>query len=173
MPPCLIIYGLTKNREEGIIERFLNYYIDRKSCEDRGDEELMMLPLETDFTPNKLDNYDWEPAKTLTHVIARGLDYPRRCFAVYLSAKDKSIDQVILKFTTDNKLILGLSVDDAGTKRENLESAKQLLNDLFQNYNCFKGLIVVEQAPFNTEREFDTLATLQYCIFSKMGNANS
>jgi hypothetical protein len=54
------------------------------------------------------DEVDWEPAVTLSHTIRRGLDYARRGFTVYLKPRDPAFERLILRFTTDDQLILGL-----------------------------------------------------------------
>ena len=111
MPPNLDIYGLTKYRDLNTINAFLDLYVDRAASEDRGDEELMLLPLFPDAHPDKLENYDCEPARTLSNIIQRGLDFPRRSFSVYLKSRQSDIHSIILSFTSDNQLILGLSID--------------------------------------------------------------
>jgi hypothetical protein len=34
------------------------------------------------------DDWDWEPAESLTHMVDRGFQYRRRAFAVYLKPQD-------------------------------------------------------------------------------------
>ena len=45
LPEYVDIYGLTRHRDAGTINRFLEEYVDRGAHEDMGDEEIMMLPL--------------------------------------------------------------------------------------------------------------------------------
>ncbi len=170
MPPSLDIYGLTKHRDLNIINAFLDLYVDREASEDRGDEELMMLPLDSSTPTENLEDYDWEPARTLSNIIQRGMDYPRRSFTVYLKSKRADIDQVILSFTADNQLILGLSIDDEGGLSENKDRAVGLLKKSAEQYGCHLGLIMVEQPPPVNEGMFlkaasDSL-TVMLCKFT-------
>lgn len=157
----LDIYVLTNLRDRETIDRFVNIYVDREASEDRNDEELMMLPL-TEVEDGlqaaarllSLDEFDWEPALTLSNIIDRGLRYPRRAFAVYLNPIDKSIDQVTLCFTVDNQIVFGLSIDDEGKRLENEKRARKILEELMQQFNSRLGLIIVENAPPFSEIEF-------------------
>src|SRR5688500_7429649 len=127
MPPNLDIYCLTKHRDIDIISRFLDKYVDRAASEGRGDEELMMRPLDMSNFTDTLESYDWEPALTLTNSIQRGLDYPRRSFSICLTTPQGIEMGALLHFTTDDQLVLGLSIDDDGALPENEELAKTLL----------------------------------------------
>ncbi|MEO6891198.1 MAG: hypothetical protein ABI324_19610, partial [Ktedonobacteraceae bacterium] len=80
MPPDLDIYGLTKNRDAITINRFLDTYVDRAASNDRGDEELLMEPLLPTQPGTGFDAFESEPALTLSHIIDRGLAFPRRAF---------------------------------------------------------------------------------------------
>jgi hypothetical protein len=154
MPPNLDIYGLTKYRDLNTINTFLDLYVDRAASEDRGDEDLMLLPLFSFAHPDNLDDYDWEPARTLSNIIQRGLDFPRRSFSVYLKSRQSDIDLIILSFTSDNQLILGLSIDYWNELPETLTRAERLLKELAGQFNCHRGLIMVEGRPPVDEKEF-------------------
>lgn len=153
MPPNLDIYCLTKRRDADTINSFLDRYVDRVQSEDREGEELMIRKLDAPADSDEMEDYEWEPALTLSHAVWRGLEYPRRAFNIYLKAKRRDIDQAILGFTTDDQLVLGLSIDDE-EKPENLECAKELLFLLAEDYGCHRGLILVEQPPPNSEEMF-------------------
>lgn len=169
MPPSLIAYGLTERRDERTLYAFVSAFVDR-NCEDRGDEELMMLPLGCTEVPDgsnpQLDQWEWEPAKTISHSLQRGLDYPRRTFALYYPSRIAELDGVMLGFTLDEKLVLGLSVDDEGMKKENLEKAKRLLDVLFRDYQCYKGVVITDEPVPLSEHEFVRATThplTMYC----------
>jgi hypothetical protein len=152
----LDIYALTTHRDRRTITRFLNEWVDVQAAEDRGNEELMLLPLgETEESLGPFE-YEWEPAQTLTHSIQRGLDRPPRAFRIYLASKQPSVLSVYLAFTLDDRLVLGLSMytDD---QQETLDAASMLLNDLVARYHCSLGMIVVEEAAPLSEREFRTV----------------
>lgn len=177
MPPSLDIYGLTKHRNFVTINHFIDAYVDRASSEDRGDEELMIVPLgrtrdswkymmpkvhahHLKHNPSyatQYYEYEWEPAFTLSHSIQRGLDYPRRSFSIYLTSKVPDISQAILSFTVDDLLILGLSIDDEGALPENQLRAEKLLESIARQYDCHLGLIRVDQPPPMSEAEFHEL----------------
>lgn len=165
MPPDLDIYGLTKHRDAATIDRFLDTYVDRAKSWDRGDEELMIEPLVPTLPLTDLDAFEWELALTLSHIIERGLAFPRRAFTVYLVAKQADLTRVVLSFTADDQLILGLSIDDEGATPENERRAKELLAQLVEEYACHSGLIVVEAPPPRSEAAFYARAKEPLTIF--------
>ena len=114
MPPSLDIYVISPARNVEAIERFLSTYVDRAASENRGDEELMMLVLDSSGQPTTGDDWEWEPSKSLTHIIERGLQFPPRAFSVSLKTRDSSLAGAILAFDVDNHVIFGLSMDDEG-----------------------------------------------------------
>jgi hypothetical protein len=83
------------------IERFLDAYVDRTASEDRGDEERAMLALDPSGRPTSGDKWDWESSKTLTHIVERGLQFPRRAFSDYLKPRDVSLARATLAFDVD------------------------------------------------------------------------
>ncbi len=169
MPPNLDIYCLTKRRDADTINSFLDRYVDRAQSEDREDEELMIRKLDAPADSDGMQDYEWEPALTLSHAVRRGLEYPRRSFNIYLKAKRQDIDQAVLGFTTDDQLVLGLSIDDGEERPENLERAKELLSLLAEDYGCHRGLILVEQPPPDREETFvrQPDEPNSFCLYSR------
>lgn len=166
MPPCLDIYAFSHRRDREIIERFIDRYVDRSRSEIRPEEEeIVMLRLDVvDDSPQTPNPYEGEPAKTLSHVIERGLDYPRRSFTFYLSSKQPAIYRVILHFTNDDKIVFGLSIDDEEESDENSERAKKLLNELCLEFGCKLGLITCENPPPRNELAFKKEAVSELAI---------
>lgn len=179
MPPELDIYALTRHRDRATIERFLDEYGDRAADQERGDEDLMLenpavfgadwIGQRTGQPPEALPEtaYEWELARTLSHIVDRGLDYPRRAFTVYLTAKAPELDRIILAFTRDDQLVLGLAIDDAdeAARPENEVKAKALLGRLMEAYGGHAGLILVEHYPPQGEREFHARAKGPWTVF--------
>lgn len=165
MAQNLNIYGITDRRDELIINQFIDKFVDRSKSENREDEELMLIPLVISKNHLESNDYDWEPAQTLTHITKRGLDYPRRAFTVYLQAKDSEVDHLILSFTTDDQLVVGLSIDDEGMKPENEQKAKKILNEIMQDFKCHSGLIAVEMPPPANQSEFLSQTASTYTVF--------
>lgn len=153
MPPDLDIYVISESRDRDTLERFIATYVDGEANENCVDEELMMLPLDATDDPAEIVQWDWEPAITLTHILGRGLDRPRRAFTVYLKPKDNAMDRVILAFTADNQVVFGLSIDDADENPENINLAKQLLHTLAESFNGHLGVIASEAPPPLWEKE--------------------
>jgi hypothetical protein len=83
----------------------------------------------------------------LTHIIDRGLQFPRRAFSVYLKTLDASLAGAILAFDADNQVIFGVSMDDEGAKAENLERAKSALHEMAQTLGATHGFIGIEEPP--------------------------
>ena len=147
MPPNLDVYVVSSARDRETIERFVDAYVDRSASEDRGDEELMMLALDSSGQPSSGDDWDWEPSSTLTHIVERGLQLPRRAFSVHLKTRDTSFAGATLAFDADNRVIFGVSMDDEGAQPENLERAKNLLHAMAQALKGSHGFIGVEEPP--------------------------
>lgn len=147
MPPNLDIYVISPSRNRETIERFLGAYVDRVASEIRGDEELMMLALDSSGRPSAGDVWDWEPSKSLTHIIDRGLQFPRRAFSVHLKTLDTSLTGAILAFDVDNQVIFGVSIDDEGANAENLERAKTVFHEMAQTLGATRGFIGAEEPP--------------------------
>jgi len=148
MPPDLDVYVVSNAREHETINRFLDSYCDRAASEDRGGEELMISPLDScDEEPTRLENWEWEPSKTLTHIVERGLEHPRRAFCVYLKPRDASLRSMVLAFTSNDRVIFGASLDDEGAKQENLERATVLLHQLAREFGAHLGFVCVETGP--------------------------
>ena len=132
--------------------------MNREKSEDRENEALMILILDSAANPDGKQLYEWEPAGTLTHIIRRGLDYPRRSFTVYLKPGPADINSVILSFTADNQLILGLSiaVEDESPRHEIL--AEKLLKNLAEQFQCHLGMFCKEEPPPRDEKDFTGIA---------------
>jgi hypothetical protein len=107
----------------------------------------MMLALDSSGQPSSGDDWDWEPSKSLTHIVDRGLQFPRRAFAVYLKTLDPSLAGAILAFDVDNQMIFGVSIDDESAKAQNLERAKTVLHEIAQTLGATHGFIGVEEPP--------------------------
>jgi hypothetical protein len=165
----LDIYVLTDRRDLLSINRFIDLYVDRDASEDRGDEELMMEPLPTDGEEGSSQQFsedtEWEPALTLTHSVRRGLDYPHRAFALYLKARDKRLSGALLCFTHDDKLILGLALEDLSPGRDSVEEAKGILTELMSEFKCTAGVIAVNTPPPRKGWEFMSLAQNPLVLF--------
>ena len=83
----------------------------------------------------------------MTHIVERGLQFPRRAFSVHLKTRDTTLAGAILAFDTDNQVIFGVSIDDEGAQTENLERAKILLREMAQALEGSHGFIGVEEPP--------------------------
>jgi hypothetical protein len=106
-----------------------------------------MLALDSSGQPSSGDNWDWEPAKSLTHIVDLGLEFPRRAFSVYLNPQDASLAGATLAFDVDNAVIFGVSIDDEGARAENRERAKTVLYEMAQMLGATRGFIGVEEPP--------------------------
>jgi hypothetical protein len=102
----------------------------------------MLVALDSSGQPasgDDWDTWDWEPAKTLTHIVERGLQSPRRAFSACLKPLNNSLAVAVLAFDVDNQVIFGLSIDDEGSKSENLGYAKALLHEMAQAFGATHG----------------------------------
>ncbi len=140
------------HRDLETINCFLDNYVDREVSEDRGNEKLMLVPLGYRKHPPRyfLGEYERESALSLSHVIQRGLDYPRRSFSIYLKSKQTGIYLAILNFTVDDQLVIGFSIEDTADE----ERVELLVNNLVNEYKCHLGMGAVEEPPPISERAF-------------------
>ena len=147
MPPNLDVYVISSARDRNTIRRFLDSYIDIETSEDRGTEELMMLPLGTTDPTKHVARlglgtlWNSEPHhRTRLAATAKGI-------FVHLNALDAALAGASLGFTTDNQIVFGLSLDDDGGKPENLDRAKSLLRAIAGDLEGQHGFIGVETPP--------------------------
>ena len=147
MPPCLDIYVFSCHRNADTLNRFVARYADRVASEDRGDEELMMLKLDSGCDDRSADAYEWERAVSLTRILERALDTPCRAFMIYVKPRGKRVYLVTLAFTADDQVVLGLSLDDADGSEATLERAKGLLTQLAMEFDAHAGFIGAEESP--------------------------
>ncbi len=147
MPPNLDVYVITRFREAETLDRFVSQYVDWDASDDLEGEELMMLSLGADREPDELTNWDWEPAKSLSHILSHALDHPRRAFTVYLKPKDRVHNRIVMAFTENNQTVLGISIDDASGSPTNLERAKGVLRSLASEFKGYAGFIGCEEPP--------------------------
>lgn len=154
MPPSLDIYVPSRLRDRETILRFVERYVDRDASNDREDEELMILRLGA--RPSELGPWEWEPARTLDHIIERGVDVPWRAFTVFLKSRDERCDGAELGFTVDGSVVFGLSVDDAEgvdlgggpidaiAAARNRACAKEILHELAAAFGGEAGFLAWE-----------------------------
>jgi hypothetical protein len=154
MPPCLDVYVFVNGRSRSLVDQFLDKYVDRAGSEDREGEELLMERLDLPSDTHPAARHESVPTRTLTHAIDLGLGDPKRAFTVYLRPKDSRFSGAILCFTSDDKLVCGLSLDDEDEKKETLDAAKSTLRDLCDQLGSDMGLILVEQPPPSNEAAF-------------------
>src|SRR5690242_9970144 len=104
---ALDVYGLTRHRDLATLNRFLDEFVERAANAERGDEEVMLEPLDAHFGAREKPEgqWEWEPARTLAHILERGLAHPRRAFTTYLTClpacHEMGIERAILGFTRD------------------------------------------------------------------------
>lgn len=80
MALSLEVYVASRLRDRETIDWSINEWVDRESSEN----ELEFQPLDGEFD----SDWDiWQPSKTLSRIIERGLGYQRHAVTVYLSLK--------------------------------------------------------------------------------------
>ena len=66
--PYLDVYALTTHRDAHTLDRFLDAYVDRATCADLRDFQLMMEPLEaTELIPH--DAWEWVSVSSLAAIV--------------------------------------------------------------------------------------------------------
>ena len=162
--------------------------MDRGRHEDMGDEEIMMLPLGRQEWGRKYllpevheramrddEEYrrqyhepEWEDAVSLANVVRIGLDYPRRSFTVYLRPKESGLEHVILSFTADDLLLLGVAVDVETEEGH----ARAILRKIMLEYDC-ELAEPLKEAPPCSEAEFRKLGVAStICILREVSGGS-
>ncbi len=152
------VYVLSELRDSEHINQFINTYTDRCSVEDRGNEELMVLPIDvTDEETISLDDYDWIPAIHIHHVIDIGTGKPTRAFRFYLHSGISEISSLALTFTLDHKIIYGITIE-IEDEEKSLVLAEKYLDELYVTYQGIRGGIFYEEpAPLHTTEFLELL----------------
>jgi len=151
MPAYYDIYGISKRRDKETIERFLNYYSHRDKIEIREDLEIGV---------SKNEEYGIHeiiiPIKTLSEVIDYGIKNRNHGYVFYIGDNLKSeINHIILKFTYDEKMIYGISVEEKDNKlQDNYPHAFRIEKEIALITNSYESSIQFEYAPSDDEREF-------------------
>jgi len=131
MPPFIDIYIVTEDRSQACIDKFLSTYANLTTAKKRDNFFVLV------------DGEDVETG-TLAATIEYGLADAHREFTVYFDSAVKGLESVMLFFTPDGKLVLGLSIeyDESGD-----EAAEQVLAMLKADFNVSVGAIAHETAP--------------------------
>ncbi|MDH6309600.1 hypothetical protein M2451_001966 [Dysgonomonas sp. PFB1-18] len=157
MPPFYDIYGLSKKRDRETIEKFLDYFCYRDEIENLGKDEGIFILESEDYNIQE----DFIPVKTLSEVIDFGINNPNQAFAFYLSQPLKNVESVILCFTYDNQIVLGVSVEVNRIENDrfidNSAICDQLAATIVKLTSAHKTIMGLELPPPRSESELDEL----------------
>lgn len=131
VPPFNDIYVVTDDRSKTCVDKFLSKYADLANASVRTDFEVR-------------DGSSYVETGTLTNTIAYGLADKRRCFVVYLDSAVSGLKSVIVFFTLDGKLVLGLSIE---YDENSDEEAAHVLAMLKAEFNADLGVVSFETHP--------------------------
>lgn len=151
MPPFYDIYAISNNRDKKTIEEFLDNFSFRNKIEVREDHEIGV---------SKNEDYDIEeliiPISTLSEVIEFGINNRGHGFVFYISDNLKSgIKCIILKFTYDEKVIFGISVEEKDENlNDNYKYACKVKNEIVKITDAYESSIQFEYPPSDDEGEF-------------------
>ena len=151
MSLCYDIYAISNHRTTKTIEQFLTHFGDRAEMEDKSGHEIMV-----DAQPAYAVDERVIPIQTLTQVIDYGVAHPQQGFSFYISKHLKTkLRYLILKFTYDQKMIVGISVELTDAQQnDNYPLACILEEELVALTNAYASSIQVECAPADDEEEF-------------------
>lgn len=155
MPPNLDIYVLTRRRDRGTIDRFLDTHVDRVASDVRPGAELCVLAFNAPpGAEDHLDPVEWVPISTMADVVELGLATPGRAFAHYMAPRDPAFAKAYIAFTRDDRLVLGVSIDDWNMDPRKQHEAERILNRLMSEFDGDHGLVTVEEPPPLSEESF-------------------
>lgn len=148
MAPCLDVYSLSRRRDRATIDRFIKTYADRAEFDSRTNEQLMVLPIGSVTDENEMtsDEWDWLEINSLSDAIDVGLRHPHRAFTLYLSPRG-SWRGAELSFTTDGRVIFGVSIEDAMHNPLVLAEANDAMTQLWSETEGDRAWIACDQPP--------------------------
>lgn len=141
----LDIYGLSDKRDKETIEIFLSEFAYRDKIEDRAGDIVTIFS-------NKKYNVNKEDIsiETTTDLIDVGVKNSDKGFCAYFQSGLKpDITSLLLKFTYDNKIIYGVSVDES-----NKTGAMNVSEKLIKDFHVKDVSIEFENPPADDEAEF-------------------
>jgi hypothetical protein len=141
----LDIYGLSDKKDNKVIELFLSEFTYRDQIEARAGDIV------TIFSNEKYNVYKEDIAiETTTDLINLGVRNRNKGFCAYFHRGLKpDITSLLLKFTYDDKIIYGVSVDESNESR-----ARDVRDKLITDF-CVKDVsIEFENPPADDEAEF-------------------
>jgi len=151
------IYGFSRAREQNTIEDFLNYYIHRDKSERYHGLEITVWENEK-YGIDEWFNIGGENV-SLSEVIEYGVKNKKHGFTNYIYAPycKSIVERVILHFTYDGALILGISTDAGEIHDINkYNSALKLERELIDRFGMIKTSIQRLTPPGKDEEEFDS-----------------
>ena len=139
------IYGLSDKRDKEIIELFLSAFAYRDQIEARAGDIVTIFSNEK-YNVNKEDI----SIETTTDLINFGVRNRNKGFCAYFHRGLKpDITSLLLKFTYDDKIIYGVSVDES-----NKTGAMNVREKLIKDFHVKDVSIEFENPPADDEAEF-------------------
>ncbi len=156
LPPCIDLYVLTDKRTEATVQKFLNAYVDVERERAKREFELQMAKL-NGFTKNssqEASEYEYKFVDSFDAALEEGFKEPWRAFSLYCKSSKPELCDTIITFTSDGKLVLGLSVDYADESEIILRQTKKHLLALSGMFETRLGFTAVEYVPPTSEALF-------------------
>lgn len=151
------IFGMTRHRNSSTIRQFLTLYGDDGHPDEQGQYKLL--------TKERTPPGEREQWKTVTldgmdAVIDAGLNQ-KSIFNMVLSARREDILRASVCFCEDDNLVLGVSMRSG----IDLDTLKQELSVILNEFSCHLGLIAAEQFPPLSERDAWDISTKPWSLY--------
>jgi hypothetical protein len=141
------LYIYCEKKSEKMIRNFLTKY-NADAGRLTVDEAHVFRSIEELFQDNL---GEWVKITDTDSWIKFGLSEQSIAFSIYYSLPTPPIDGLIITFTIDGGIVLGISVE-LGDNKENFEYAKELLESFKEEYDAIlTGLFVEEPPPFSKD----------------------
>lgn len=139
------IYGLSDKKDKELINKFLSEFAHRDQIEDRSGDIVAIFSDQNDDA-----NQENIAVETTTDLIELGVKTFNKGFVAYFHKGLKpDITSLLLKFTYDNKIIYGVSVD-----QNNKTEARNVRDKLIRDFHVKDVSIECEFPPADDESEF-------------------
>jgi len=156
-----ILYFFCENKSEKIIRNFL-YKFNAGNGKLTADEVL----LHRNGNHDDESHDEWIEITDTDSWIKLGLSGQSTAFSIYYSLPSKPVNMLIITFTIDGGVLLGIETEE---NKKNLEFSKKLLKTVKAEFNANPAALFVEEAPLFSKDLFVD-AINKRAIYTETGN---
>lgn len=147
MPPCIDVYVWVPHLEPELLRRFTDTYV---LLDDPGDERFAAF--ERLYVEGPVRDEDRQALIELRPGYREDA-----AFSIYLRARN--YESAVITVTSEDAIVLGLSLDDPDSSAEILDEAGRLLDRLRKEFSAPAGIAGTELPPPMSRIEWEEAST--------------